>query len=193
MNMNSQNNTPDNMRKTAMMVACTALVMVGMSFAAVPAYRAFCQVTGWGGTTGRADAAPQAAIDRKITIRFDASYNGDLPWDFKPEQVSQTIKVGASGLAFYEAENLADKAVSGRATYNVSPAKAGKYFKKVDCFCFTEQRLSAGQKVSMPVSYFIDPAIAKDRNMDEVETITLSYTFFRWDDEDDNDRLAAAE
>ncbi len=187
-----QNTHQEKVRKTAASVVFAVVFMVGLSFAAVPAYRAFCQVTGWGGTTGVADAAPTATIDRKITIRFDASMNGNLPWEFKPEQVSQTINLGESGLAFYEAENLARKPISGRATYNVSPAKAGKYFKKIDCFCFTEQQLGAGQKVSMPVSYFVDPAMAKDKNMDEVETITLSYTFFRWDDEED-DRLAAAE
>ncbi len=150
-------------------------------FAVPPAYRLFCQVTGWGGTTQRAEATTGEILDRKITIRFDANTAAGLPWRFKPEQVSQTINVGESSLAFYESENLSSKPVSGQATFNVSPAKAGKYFKKIDCFCFTEQTLHSGEKVSMPVAYFIDPAIDKDRNMDEVETVTLSYTFFRLD------------
>ncbi|MBB5517945.1 cytochrome c oxidase assembly protein [Amphiplicatus metriothermophilus] len=171
-------------RRTALVVAGVVAAMVGLSFAAVPAYRAFCQVTGWGGTTQRADAAADAILERAVTIRFDGTTGADLPWRFRPEQISQTLKVGESGLAFYEAENLSDRPVTGRATYNVSPAKAGLYFKKIDCFCFTEQRLAPGEKVSMPVTYFIDPAIARDRNLDDVQTITLSYTFFRWDDED---------
>ncbi|GAB4525884.1 MAG: cytochrome c oxidase assembly protein [Amphiplicatus sp.] len=169
-------------RRTALIVAGAVAAMVGLSFAAVPAYRAFCQVTGWGGTTQRAEAGAQATLARTITIRFDGSTAADLPWRFRPEQISQTLHVGESGLAFYEAENLSDRPVVGRATYNVSPAKAGLYFKKIECFCFTEQRLAPGEKVSMPVTYFIDPAIARDRNLDDVQTITLSYTFFRWDD-----------
>lgn len=156
--------------------------MVALSFAAVPAYRAFCQVTGWGGTTQRADAEADRVVARDITVRFDATVSQGLAWRFKPEQPSQTLKIGETGLAFYEAENLIDKPVTGRATFNVSPAKAGIYFKKIECFCFTEQTLQPGQKVSMPVTYFIDPALADDKNLDEVQTITLAYTFFVWDD-----------
>ncbi len=168
-------------QKTASIVALCVAGMVGLSYAAVPAYKAFCQVTGWGGTTQKADAASDVILEREITIRFDATTNGDLPWRFKPEQVSQTLRIGEAGLAFYEAENLSDAPVTGHATFNVSPAKAGKYFSKIDCFCFTEQTLKPGQKVSMPVTYFIDPDLANDRNLAEVETITLAYTFFRWD------------
>ena len=178
-------------RKTATIVAAAVFGMVGMSFAAVPAYRAFCQVTGWGGTTQRAEAPADVVLERKITVRFDASINQDLAWTFRPEQTAQTLNVGATGLAFYEAENYTDKPVSGRATFNVSPAKAGIYFRKIDCFCFTEQTLEAGEKVSMPVTYFIDPAMADDENMDDVRTITLSYTFFPW--ETDEAVVAAAE
>lgn len=159
---------------------CMALFAI---FAVPPAYRLFCQVTGWGGTTQRAEIAPTKILDRKITVRFDANTAAHLPWDFKPEQLDQTIRVGESSLAFYISENLSSKPVAGQATFNVSPAKAGIYFKKIDCFCFTEQLLQPGEKVSMPVAYFIDPAIDEDRNMDEVETITLSYTFFKLDDE----------
>ncbi len=169
-------------RKTAIIISGVAVAMVGLSFAAVPAYRAFCQVTGWGGTTQRAEAAADRTLERQITIRFDATVNHDLPWRFKPEQVSQTLHIGATGLAFYEAENFSNRPVTGRATFNVSPAKAGIYFKKIECFCFTEQTLQPGEKVSMPVTYFVDPALASDRNLDDVQTITLAYTFFGWDD-----------
>ncbi len=169
-------------RKTAIIVSSVAAGMVALSFAAVPAYRAFCQVTGWGGTTQRADAEADRVVARDITVRFDATVSQGLAWRFKPEQPSQTLKIGETGLAFYEAENLTGKPVTGRATFNVSPAKAGIYFKKIECFCFTEQTLQPGEKVSMPVTYFIDPALADDKNLDEVQTITLAYTFFVWDD-----------
>jgi len=174
--------TTEQNRKTAKVVSLVVVAMIGLSFAAVPAYKAFCQVTGWGGTTQRAAAGADRTLERRITIRFDSTVGAGLNWRFKPEQLSQTLNIGATGLAFYEAENLSGKPVTGRATFNVSPAKAGIYFKKIECFCFTEQVLAAGEKVSMPVSYFIDPALADDRHLDEVETITLSYTFFAWDD-----------
>ena len=156
--------------------------MVAMSFAAVPAYRAFCQVTGWGGTTQRAEADADRTLARKITVRFDANVNQGLAWRFKPEQASQTLQIGETGLAFYEAENQSSEPVSGSATFNVSPAKAGLYFRKIECFCFTRQTLQPGETVSMPVTYFVDPAIADDKNLDDVQTITLSYTFFAFDD-----------
>ena len=152
--------------------------MVAMSFAAVPAYRAFCQVTGWGGTTQRAETASSRTLNREITVRFDATVGQNLPWRFEPEQIGQTMKIGETMLAFYEAENLSDQPVSGTAAFNVSPAKAGIYFRKIDCFCFTEQTLKPGEKVSMPVTYYVDPGLGDDRNMDDVQTITLSYTFF---------------
>lgn len=171
-------------KKTATIAAFVALGMVGMSFAAVPAYKAFCQVTGWGGTTQRADAGAGEVLERKISVRFDSTVSAGLPWRFKPEQISQSLHIGETALAFYEAENLTGKPVSGRASFNVSPAKAGIYFKKIECFCFTEQTLQPGEKVSMPVTYFIDPALAGDKNLDEVETIILSYTFFPWDNDE---------
>lgn len=176
-------------RKTALVVVAVVAGMVGLSFASVPLYRAFCQVTGWGGTPQRADIAPDAPIDRTVTIRFDGTVGQGLPWRFKPEQPNQTLRIGETGLAFFEAQNLSDRPVVGRASFNVSPSKAGQYFTKMECFCFTEQRLEPGEKVSMPVTYFIDPALANDRNLDEVETITLAYTFF---DYDDPDAIAAA-
>ncbi len=150
-------------------------------FAVPPAYRLFCQVTGWGGTPQRVEVEARQVLDRRITIRFDANSAADLPWRFKPKQLDQTIRVGQTSLAFYESENLAGVPVSGQASFNVSPAKAGQYFRKIDCFCFTEQTLAPGQTVEMPVAYYIDPAIERDRNMDEIETITLSYMFYRLD------------
>jgi len=169
-------------RKVALVTAAVVVGMVGMSYAAVPIYRAFCQVTGWGGTTQRSEGPASVTLAREITIRFDATTDPNLPWRFRPEQVSQTLHVGETGLAFYEAANKADRPVTGRATFNVTPSKAGVYFKKIECFCFTEQTLAAGEKVSMPVSYFIDPKIADDPNLDDVHTITLAYTFFPWED-----------
>lgn len=176
-------NSGDRNRRTAMTTLAVVAGMVALSFASVPLYRAFCQVTGWGGTTMRADKAADRVIARKITIRFDATVGQGLPWTFKPEQVSQTLHIGETGLAFYAAKNLTDKPITGRATFNVQPAKAGQYFNKIECFCFTEQTLKPGEAVSMPVTYFIDPAIADDKGLDDVQTITLSYTFFPWEDE----------
>ncbi len=170
-------------RKTALIASGVAAGMVALSFASVPLYRAFCQITGFDGTTMRADKPADRVLKREIVIRFDATVGQGLPWSFKPEQVSQTLHVGETGLAFYAAKNLTGKPITGRATFNVQPAKAGQYFNKIDCFCFTEQTLKPGEAVSMPVTYFIDPAISDDRGLDDVQTITLSYTFFPWDDE----------
>ncbi len=162
-------------------VVLTGIVagMVGLSFASVPLYRLFCQVTGYGGTTQIAAAAPGAVSERVIKVRFNADTAPDLPWSFKPVQREIALKVGESGLAYYRARNLAAEAVTGTSTFNVTPLKAGRYFSKVQCFCFDEQRLEAGQELDMAVSFFVDPEILSDRNLDEVKTITLSYTFFR--------------
>lgn len=153
--------------------------MIGLSFASVPLYRLFCQVTGLGGTTQQAEALPDQAIDRLITVRFNADIDSSLPWRFKPGEKEITIKVGEQGLTFYEAASLVDFPTSGHATFNVTPLKAGQYFNKIHCFCFDEQTLAGGEAVEMGVNFFIDPAIAEDPNLDEVQTITLSYTFFR--------------
>lgn len=177
--MTTQNNRN---ARTAGYVAGVVAAMVGLSFAAVPAYRAFCQVTGFGGATGRAETGADRMLDRTVTVRFDAAVNKGLAWRFHPEQPSQTLRLGETSLAFYEAENLSDRPVSGRATFNVMPSKAGVYFRKIECFCFTEQTLQPGEKVSMPVSYFVDPELADDPNLADVETITLAYTFFPFDD-----------
>jgi len=165
-------------RKVALLLSGLVVGMVGMAYAAVPLYDLFCRVTGYGGTTNTADAAPAAAIDRTMTIRFDSNINRGLAWEFKPVELSQEIKVGESGLAFYQARNLSDETLVGTATYNVTPQSAGYYFNKIDCFCFTEQVLRPGEVVDMPVTYFVDPEIEDDKNLDHVTTITLSYTFY---------------
>ena len=165
--------------RTGVVLAGIVAGMVGLSFASVPLYRLFCQVTGYGGTTQIAAAAPGAVSERVIKVRFNADTAPDLPWSFKPVQREIALKVGESGLAYYRARNLAAEAVTGTSTFNVTPLKAGRYFSKVQCFCFDEQRLEAGQELDMAVSFFVDPEILSDRNLDEVKTITLSYTFFR--------------
>ncbi len=165
-------------RKVALLLSGLVVGMVGMAYAAVPLYDLFCRVTGYGGTTNTADAAPAAAIDRTMIIRFDSNINRGLAWEFKPVELSQEIKVGESGLAFYQARNLSDETLVGTATYNVTPQSAGYYFNKIDCFCFTEQVLRPGETVDMPVTYFVDPEIEDDENLDHVTTITLSYTFY---------------
>lgn len=165
--------------RIALVVSAMVVGMIGLSFAAVPMYRTFCQITGWGGTTQKAEQASASIVDREITIRFDGTISQNLPWSFSPDQVSQDLKVGETGLAFYSAENRSEQAIVGSATFNVQPAKAGRYFMKVECFCFTEQLLMPGQAMKMPVTYFVDPALADDRDLDEVREITLSYTFYR--------------
>ncbi len=165
--------------RTGLALSLVACAMVGLAFASAPLYRLFCQVTGYGGTTQVAEAAPGEVSQRLITVRFNAEVNPRLPWRFEPLERAVTLRVGETGLAFYRAVNLADRPVSGTATFNVTPLKAGQYFAKTQCFCFDEQRLAAGQAVDMGVSFFIDPAILDDRNLDDVTTVTLSYTFFR--------------
>lgn len=152
--------------------------MVGMSYAAVPLYKLFCAVTGFGGTTQRADAAPDLILDRDVTVRFNADVGQGLGWKFQPLQRDITLKVGEEALIYYRATNVSDKPLVGMATFNVTPDKTGQYFNKIACFCFTEQRLEPGQSIDMPVSFFVDPRIAADRNLDDVTNIALSYTFF---------------
>ncbi len=176
-------------RALAMLLAGVVVGVVGLAYASVPLYRVFCQVTGYGGTTQVARAAPGEVGARRITVRFNTDVNGDLPWTFVPVQPRITLAVGETGLAFFRATNHATVPVTGTATFNVTPMKAGPYFDKIQCFCFSEQTLAPGQTVEMPVSFFVDPAIAKDPGMDDVATITLSYTFFRA--ADDRGRLSA--
>ncbi len=165
--------------RTALRAASIVFVMIGLSYASVPLYDLFCRVTGFGGTTQIAEQAPTIIGDRKITVRFDASINRELGWDFMPITRPVSLFIGETGLAFYGVKNLTDEQVTGTATFNVSPAKAGYYFNKIECFCFTEQVLEAGQSVEMPVTFFVDPEIMDDPEMNDVTTITLSYTFFK--------------
>jgi cytochrome c oxidase assembly protein subunit 11 len=160
--------------------ACAVFVagMVGMSFAAVPLYAMFCQVTGYGGTTQRADAAPEATLDRTITIRFDANVGNGLGWSFRPAAREVRVKLGEIGEVAYLAENRTRGVTTGSAVFNVAPGEAGAYFNKIACFCFTEQTLAAGERVEMPVTFFVDPAIADDPDLAGTNTITLSYTFY---------------
>ena len=170
---------------TAVVLVAVVGGMVGLSYASVPLYRLFCQVTGFGGTTKIA-AAPDStgpSSARTITIRFDANVNPALPWQFRPEQLQMEVRAGEPTLAFYKAVNQSDETITGTATYNVTPYKAGIYFSKIQCFCFTEQRLAAHQSADMPVQFFVDPEIFKDPNTQDVTTITLSYTFFRAEDD----------
>lgn len=154
--------------------------MLAFAYASVPLYRIFCQKTGFGGTTQVAIAPSTKVIDRTIVVRFNADVHRDLPWFFRPLQVQIPVKVGENALAFYESRNDSREPIIGMATYNVSPDKAGIYFQKVACFCFEEQTLQPGQHVTMPVQFFIDPEIMNDPELNDVKTITLSYTFFRY-------------
>jgi len=160
------------------MLAGVAVFMVGLSFAAIPLYEAFCRATGFGGTPMRAEEIQDTVLDETITVRFDANIDPKLAWSFEPVQKEMTIRIGESGLAFYTARNLTDHPVAGTATFNVTPLKIGQYFVKIDCFCFTEQVLQPGESVEMPVSFYVDPEIRADRATEEVEGITLSYTFY---------------
>jgi cytochrome c oxidase assembly protein subunit 11 len=173
--------SPGSPRRVAVTAAACAVFvagMVGLAFAAVPLYRLFCEVTGLGGTTQRAAAAPEAAIDRTITVRFDANIGNGLGWAFRPATRPVEIKVGEVGEAVFIAENRASRPTTGTAVFNVTPLEAGAYFNKIACFCFEEQRLEPGQSIKMPVTFFVDPAIVDDPDMDNVRTITLSYTFY---------------
>lgn len=152
--------------------------MIGLAFASVPLYRLFCQVTGFGGTTQVAESLPGPVSERTIAIRFNADISPDLPWRFQPEVREITLKIGEQGLVFYKATSLASEPTWGTATFNVTPLSAGQYFNKIECFCFTEQRLAAGESLDMGVSFFVDPAIEQDPGTAKLETITLSYTFF---------------
>ena len=167
----------DRKLRTALLAVLGVCTMTGVAFASVPLYRLFCQVTGFGGTTMRAEAAP-GAVDAKITVAFDSNVSPSLTWKFKPEMASDQIAIGARDMAFYTATNTGTVPVTGTATYNVTPEAAGKYFSKIQCFCFTEQTLKPGETVRMPVIYFVDPKILTDPDTKDIEKITLSYTFY---------------
>lgn len=173
--------TPDprKNRLTGLLTFGIFVAMVGLAYASVPLYRLFCQKTGFGGTPARSATASQVILDKTMTIRFDANTDSALPWRFSPVLAQQTVKIGANSLAFFEAVNDSDKPVTGQARFNVSPDIAAPYFTKVQCFCFTEQTLQPGEKVNMPVSYYVDPKIMDDAQARGVPEITLSYTFYR--------------
>jgi cytochrome c oxidase assembly protein subunit 11 len=167
------------------------LVMVALSFAAVPLYRKFCEATGFGGTTQRASRNADRVLARTIEIRFNADTDRGLPWSFRPNQRSLTLKIGETGLATFRAHNDSSGTLVGTAVYNVTPEKAGLYFDKIQCFCFTQQKLAAGETADLPVAFFVDPAIADDRNLDDVSVITLSYTFYKAQDQASAENAAA--
>jgi cytochrome c oxidase assembly protein subunit 11 len=165
--------------RMALGLGAVVAVMVGLSFAAVPLYRIFCQKTGWAGTPQRAASASQTIAPETVTVRFDANVTTGLPWTFEPVQPELTLHIGENKLAFFRAVNLSNETVTGSAVFNVSPDILGQYFTKVQCFCFTEQTLKPGEAVEMPVSFFIDQAILKDRDAKTVRDMTLSYTFYK--------------
>ena len=164
-------------KRVAVRAACFALFMLAFAFASVPLYRAFCQATGFGGTPQRADAAP-GAVAGQIGVRFDANISPALPWKFVAEQTTVRIQPGARTQIAYRATNFTARKTTGRAIFNVSPEKAGQYFSKIECFCFTEQTLKGGEDVSMPVVFFVDPKIRTDPATRDIDEITLQYTFY---------------
>lgn len=167
--------------KTVAQTLGLVVVMGSLAWASVPFYDWFCRVTGFGGTTMTADAAPEQILDQTMTVRFDASKERGMPWEFKPVERTMQVRIGETGLAFYEAHNPTDRPVAGTASYNVTPYDAGGYFSKIACFCFEQQVLQPGETVLMPVTFFVDPAIVEDRDAKFVKQITLSYTFYEND------------
>jgi cytochrome c oxidase assembly protein subunit 11 len=168
---------PD-LRRKALPLVAVALGMLGMAWAAVPLYSLFCRVTGYGGTTQVAARAADRVLDRTITVRFDASTDRSMPWEFRPLQNELTLRIGETGLAFYEAYNPTDRVIAGSASYNVAPFSMGGYFAKIDCFCFTEQVLQPRERVTMPVTFYVDADMVDDEETSGVTTVTLSYTFY---------------
>ena len=180
--MDSQPKPPSprrlNLGLTAAVCAVFAMGMVGMAFAAVPLYKIFCQVTGYGGTTRKAQAAPAHVLDRVVTVRFDGNISNDLGWSFRPLQRQVQVKLGEVGTVEFLAENRTDKTETGTAAFNVAPDQVGAYFNKIACFCFTDQTLKPGEKEKLGVTFFVDPAYADDPDLENINTITLSYTFY---------------
>ncbi|MGB1265200.1 MULTISPECIES: cytochrome c oxidase assembly protein [Nereida] len=179
---------------TAKKLVGVVVIMGALAWASVPLYDLFCRVTGYGGTTNASTGNTEGVLDQTIKVRFDASTARDMPWEFKPEQRQMELKIGQDGMAFYEAYNPTDKPIRGTASYNVAPYAAGAYFSKIHCFCFEEQILQPGERMSMPVNFYVDPDIVNDREGKYVHTITLSYTFHMMDDQtgmDADDQQAA--
>ena len=168
-------------QKTLAQTVGVVVLMGSLAWASVPFYDWFCRVTGFGGTTAVAERGSGLVLDQTITIRFDASLDRDMPWTFKPVVRQMDIRIGETGLAFYEAYNPTDRPVAGTASYNVAPYEAGGFFTKIDCFCFEMQVLQPGERVQMPVTFYVDPEITTDRDAKYVHHITLSYTFYETD------------
>jgi cytochrome c oxidase assembly protein subunit 11 len=175
-----QHRQPSSRRQGAVAAVCGLLVlsMAGLSFAAVPLYRLYCQVTGYQGTTQKAEKASDVVLDRVVKVHFDGNVAAELPWKFEPVQSSLDVKVGENTLAFYKATNMSDKPTVGTAVFNVTPDAVGTHFNKVQCFCFTEQRLEPGQSMEMAVSFFVDPTFVTDEETQHLSELTLSYSFY---------------
>ena len=183
---------PSNPAETVKYLVGVILVMGSLAWASVPLYDLFCRVTGFGGTAIVADEASQDILDQTIKVRFDASKERDMPWEFRPVENVMELRIGETGLAFYEAYNPLDVPIAGSASYNVAPYSAGGFFMKIDCFCFTEQVLEPGERIQMPVTFFVDPEIVDDRDAKHLHEITLSYTFHQIDLPDDySDKVAS--
>ena len=183
----------DGKTKTLAQTVGVVILMGGLAWASVPFYNWFCRVTGFGGVTGVSDVASDDILDETIKVRFDASRERGMPWEFKPVERQMEIRIGETGLAFFEAYNPTDRVVAGRASYNVAPYEAGGFFTKIDCFCFTEQVLQPGERVQMPVTFYVDPAIVDDREGQYIHSITLGYTFHEIDLPENHAALAPAD
>ncbi len=194
--MSDQNNLSQRNARTAITAFAVVAGMVGLSFAFVPLYTLICQVTGLGGTPQTADSAGSVVLEREITVRFDANVDRGLPWAFSPNDRSVTLRLGEEGMVSYTSSNMSNEPVTGISTFNVTPIKAAQYFTKIECFCFIEQTLEPGQTVDMPVTFYVDPALVEDELANDVQTITLSYTFYRTLDdipEEGDDAMSAVE
>jgi cytochrome c oxidase assembly protein subunit 11 len=169
---------PEGNSRTALQLLGVVVTMGALAWAAVPFYSWFCQVTGYGGTPSVSDVGADEILDETVTVRFDANTDRGMAWEFKPVVREMTLRIGETGLAFYEAYNPTDRVIAGTASFNVAPDQAGYFFTKIDCFCFTEQVLQPGERVEMPVSFYVDPDLVSDRDAKHIRHITLSYTFY---------------
>ena len=176
--------------KTGLQTLGVVVLMGSLAWAAVPFYSWFCRVTGYAGTTNVATTGSDVILDQTVTVRFDGNVDADMPWTFRPVERIMTLRLGETGLAFYEAHNPTDRVIAGQAAYNVTPDAAGAFFDKIDCFCFQEQILQPGETVQMPVSFYVDPAMIDDPEGQFVHTITLSYTFYEIDLPTDDEQAA---
>lgn len=167
--------------KTVLKLAGVVVTMGALAWASVPFYDWFCRVTGFGGVTQEADSGSDVILDQTIKVVFDASKDRGMMWEFRPQQHDMTVRIGETGLAFYEAHNPTDRPIAGQASFNVAPYEAGAFFTKIDCFCFTEQVLMPGERIDMPVTFYVDPEMVEDRDAKFIKEITLSYTFYEID------------